>query len=96
MDNGHHILGSAGTLLGIALLIITGLHMTNQAMQTAADELAWFAAGCFSASCIASYLSIRAQDGGRRSEILADRFFLLGLVALFGSVAIFATGGGHA
>lgn len=95
MDNGHHILGSAGTLLGIALLIITGLHMTDLAMQTAADELAWFAAACFSASCIASYLSIRSPDGGRRSEMVADRFFLLGLVGLFASVAIFATGGGH-
>ena len=79
MGTGQHILNAASNLLGIALLIITGLHLSDSAGKTVADEVAWIAAACFSASCLLSYLAIRAGETGRRTEAKADKAFLGGL-----------------
>ncbi|HEX7856467.1 MAG TPA: hypothetical protein VF503_22560 [Sphingobium sp.] len=89
MPTNHHILNAACNLLGISLLIIAGLHISNRSGQTMADEVAWISAICFSASCVFSYLSIRA-DNNTRSEVIADKVFLLGLFSLLASVAILA------
>jgi len=61
-----HILNAASNLLGIALLIITGLHISNQGRGTIADEVAWGAAVLFSLSCLFSYQAIRQEA---RSEL---------------------------
>jgi hypothetical protein len=90
MDNGHHILNAASNLLGITLLIIAGLHISNSADKTLADEVAWLATLCFSVSSLLSYLSVRSGQAGRHCENAADKVFLGGLVSLLAAVAILA------
>ncbi|TVV77322.1 hypothetical protein [Sphingomonas solaris] len=89
MERPPHILNASSNLLGIALLIITGLNISKTAGGTMADEVAWVACLMFGASCLLSYLAIRSPEGGR-AEVLADRIFLAGLVALLGSVVVLA------
>jgi hypothetical protein len=86
----HHILNAASNLLGIALLIITGLHITNHARGTIADEIAWIGAVLFALSCLFSYQSIRSGKDEDFFEMLADRVFLLGICALLISVSTLA------
>jgi hypothetical protein len=88
MPRHHHILNAASNLLGIALIIITGLHITGRAEKTIADEIAWVAAGCFSISSLLSYIAIRREPEPSPFESWADRIFLMGLVSLM--VAVFA------
>ncbi|MET0364823.1 MAG: hypothetical protein ABW169_09215 [Sphingobium sp.] len=89
MPTGHHILNAACNLLGISLLLIAGLHISNNADKTLADEVAWISAVCLSASCVFSYLSIRA-DNDPKHEGIADKVFLVGLFSLLAAVGIFA------
>jgi len=89
MDRSPHILGAASNLLGIALLIITGLNLTKVADQTMADEVAWVACLLFAASCLLSYLAIRSPEAVR-AEAAADKAFLGGLAALLLAVMILA------
>ncbi len=89
MPTTHHILRSASNLLGNTLLIIAGMHITNVAGRTFADEVAWVGAFCFSTSCTLSYLAIRTDGGAvRRFERAADTLFLIGLLSLVVSVAM--------
>jgi len=89
MEPRHHILNAACNLLGISLLIIAGLHLTNSTGKTLADEVAWVAALAFSTSCCASYLSIR-EPGNVNYESFADKVFLIGLFTLLGAVGVLA------
>ncbi|MDQ2878283.1 MAG: hypothetical protein M3R41_04330 [Pseudomonadota bacterium] len=91
MNRPPHILNASSNLLGIALLIITGLNVTNIASRTMADEVAWASAVLFGASCLLSYLAIRSGSGGRL-ETLADKAFLAGLITLILSVLVLALG----
>jgi hypothetical protein len=88
MPRHHHILNAASNLLGIALLIITGLHLTGTAAKSISDEIGWLASGCFSTSTLMSYAAIRREPQPSRFESWADRIFLAGLVCLV--VAVFA------
>lgn len=88
MPRHHHILNAASNLLGIALIIITGLHITRTAEKTMADEIGWLAAACFSISSLLSYIAIRREPEPSRFETGADRLFLAGLVCLV--LAVFA------
>lgn len=90
MPKHPHILNAASTLLGIALLIITGLHVSRYSATSIADEIAWGAAVSLMLSCLFSYLAIRAEPRPTRYEDLADGVFMLGLFCLFGSVAVLA------
>jgi hypothetical protein len=90
MQRSHYILNAASNLLGITLLIIAGLHITNRSEKTFADEIAWIGAICFSLSCVLSYLAIRSDNASSRSETIADILFLIGLLAVVGSVAVVA------
>ena len=90
MDRNTHILNAASNLLGIALLIVTGLHITDNAGKSYADEMALAAALLLSISCVVSYLSIRRKERGERLEGLADKIFLGGLSALVIAVSILA------
>ena len=44
MSKHPHILNAASNLLGIALIIITGLSVAMQSQRSLADEVAWLAA----------------------------------------------------
>jgi hypothetical protein len=83
----HYIIDSAATLLGVALLIVTAVHITGKASATIADELAYASALLFLGSCGASHLAI--SRGADRAEAIADKIFALGLLALFASVLAF-------
>lgn len=90
MQKSHHILNAASNLLGISLIIITGLHLTNRGEPTFADEIAWLAAACFSVSCLFSYIAIRREPEVSRFARWADSVFLSGMGALVISVFILA------
>jgi hypothetical protein len=92
MNRNAHILNAASNLLGIALLIVTGIKLTNHSSQSFADETGLAAALLLAVSCLLSYLSIRQVDNGERLEVAADKVFLLGLAALFVAVLILAFG----
>jgi hypothetical protein len=80
----HYILDSAATLLGVALLLVTAVHISGRAEATIADELAFAAAILFLASCAASHWAIvKSADG---LESIAGTIFALALLLLFGSV----------
>jgi hypothetical protein len=82
MPRHHHILNAASNLLGIALVIITGLHLTGTAERTFADEVGWVSASCLSVSTLLSYMAVRREPELSTLEIWADRVFLAGLVSL--------------
>jgi len=90
MHRPPHILNAASNLLGISLLVITGLKFTHQSEHTFADEIAWVAAAGFTVSCLLAYLSIRDDAENRWHEEWADKAFILGLVALVAAVITFA------
>src|SRR5436190_19789848 len=90
MPKHPHILNAASNLLGIALLIITGLHVSRFSANSFADEIAWGAAVSLVLSCLFSYLALRAEPRPSRYEKLADSVFMLGLFCLFGSVVVLA------
>jgi hypothetical protein len=83
----HFIIDSAATLLGVALLIVTAVHITGKAAETVADELSFAAALLFLGSCALSHRAISKSDD--RFERFADRVFALGLLALlFGVLSL--------
>ena len=88
----HQIISSSTSLLGIALVIITALHVSHAARDTFADEIACISAVCLSASTMTSYLAIRAEPRESRFADFADKAFLLGMLLLFVAVLIFAIG----
>jgi uncharacterized membrane protein HdeD (DUF308 family) len=83
----HYIIDSAATLLGVALLIVTAVHITGKSAETIADELSFGAALLFLGSCALSHAAISKSDD--RFERLADRVFALGLLALLCGVLSF-------
>jgi len=93
MPRSHHILGAASNLLGISLLIIAGLHLSNRSAQTFTDEIGWGAAICFAASCFLSYLSLRSDEDKPKLERAADLVFVVGLGLLMLSVIVLGIDG---
>lgn len=90
MSKHPHILNAASNLLGIALIIVTGLHVAGKSHRSWADEIALLAAVLFGMSCLLSYVAIRAGPRQSRWEPWADRAFLLGLLSISVAVAMFA------
>jgi hypothetical protein len=83
----HYILDSAATLLGVALVIATAVHITGRATTALADELAFAASLLLLASCAASHWAITKSDD--TFEHVANKVFAVALVVLFGSVMTF-------
>lgn len=76
----HCIIDSAATLLGVALVIVTAVHITGKASTTIADELSFGAALLFLFSCGASHMAmLRSND---RFEKVADTVFAVGLLVM--------------
>lgn len=93
MQRTSHILNAASNLLGISLVIIAGLNVSRVARSSLADEIAWMAAVSLGASCLLSYLALRAEEQQARAlrvELWADRVFLLGLAAIFAAIVTLA------
>ena len=83
----HYILDTAATLLGVALVIVTAVHITGKATTTIADELAFGSALMFLVSCGSSHMAIVRSDD--RLERIAERIFGAGLIVLLCSVLSF-------
>ena len=90
MQRASHILNAASNLLGISLLVIAGLQISNHAAKTLADEIAWGATLAFATSCSLAYVAIRSRSDEPRSEVWADAAFLIGLFLLIGAIAVLA------
>ena len=90
MPKHAHILNAASNLLGIALIIITALHVAGRNTHSVADEIAWMSAACFSLSCLFSYFALRAEPQTSPYEPWADRIFLVGLFSLLAAVTTLA------
>ena len=75
-----NILGPSASLLGVALLIVTVVHISGHGSRSIADEVAFAAAMMFIGSCIAAHIAIGRND--KRLDTIADRLFFLGLVTL--------------
>lgn len=58
----HYILDTAASLLGVALIIVTAVHITGKASTTIADELSFAAALLFLVSCGGSHMAITRGD----------------------------------
>jgi hypothetical protein len=82
-----HILDPAASLLGVALLIVTAVHITGKAATSIADELSFGAALIFIASAFCSHRSIAKPN--ERLEQIANRLFALGLLLLLCGVLSF-------
>ncbi len=89
MNRHDQIIAAASSLLGVSLIIITGLQVAHRT-ETIADEIAWVAAVCFCASIMAATLGLRSGGASRRYEVFADNAFLLGTATVFAAVLIFA------
>jgi len=83
----HYLIDSAATMIGVALLIVTAVHITGQSAHTWADELSFTSALLFLGSCAASHQGIARQSD--KLERVADAFFAGGLVMLFVSALSF-------
>jgi len=83
----HYMVDSAATMIGVALLIVTAVHITGRAAATIADELAFGSALLFLVSCASSHQAIARSN--ERLEHFADNFFAVALLLLFCSVLSF-------
>lgn len=87
MKRTHYILDSASALLGVALIIVTAVHITGNSGRSVADELAFGSALLFLGSCLLSHRAISKQQD--RFELIADRIFASGLLLLLFAVLSF-------
>ncbi len=78
-----HILQSAANLIGVCLIIITGLRVSGVANSTILDEVAAVSSVLLSISIIYSYISMR-HDASRvaRYRDIADYSFMAGITLL--------------
>ena len=86
MDLRRQVLAAATWLLGICVIIIVALKMTDQNARTWADEVAWVAAGFMGVSIVLS----RSGKSGSAERLwqtgLADWSFLIGSAAVLVSL----------
>jgi hypothetical protein len=90
MERSPHILNAASSLLGICLVIITGLTLTKSNDRSLADEIAWFAAFMFLTSVALSFVAIRVHAAGRWLVQVCDVVFVLGVASLTLSAGVAA------
>jgi hypothetical protein len=83
----QYILDSAAALLGVALLIVTAVHLTGKASQTIADELSFGSALLFIGCCLLSHRAV--STGDLRFEKAADKLFAVAMILLLVAVLSF-------
>jgi hypothetical protein len=74
------IMNAAASLLGVALLIVTALHVTDRASQSISDEIAFGSAFLLIGSCLCAHFAIGRAS--KRLDVLAANLFFVALVAL--------------
>ena len=80
----QHILSTSANLLGFCLFVITAFHVTKYSAQTLIDEFTSGISFILAASCIFSFLSLRAEedDVTKRLETIAEYLFFGALVGI--------------
>ncbi|HMG82882.1 MAG TPA: hypothetical protein VK559_07590 [Ferruginibacter sp.] len=80
----QHILNTAANLLGFCLVVITSLHITNEAQSSYIDECASVIGTLLVFSCFFSFFSIRSLSVTRQHkfEKIADYLFILSLFGI--------------
>lgn len=91
----RHILPSSGTMFGICTTLVGLVKVAEGKLGPShVDEYAALVSLFFMASAIASYVSIRHEEGrpnfSARCERLADKCFLLGLMGVVAIGLLFA------
>ena len=91
-NTSTHILNASSNLLGICFLVLTSLKLLKLQSATLTDEFATAAMILFMISTIFSFLSIRKRsEKGLVLEKIAEVFFLIGLLLLFGATMMITT-----
>lgn len=84
-EKSVHILGTSANLLGLCFIVLTSLRALHASDETIIDEVTALAMVLFMASCLLSFMSLRAakRPSSARLEWIADNLFLVGLCLLF-------------
>jgi hypothetical protein len=80
----QHILGTAANLLGFCLVVITSLHITNEAQSSYIDEAASIVGTLLVFSCFFSFFSIKSLNTARQHQFekIADYLFMSSLFGI--------------
>ena len=80
----QHILGTCTNLMGFCLLVITSLHISEQARSTRIDEFTAIVTLLLTFSCILSFISIRTTNTviERWFEAFAELLFILAMAGI--------------
>ena len=81
------ILSASASLLGVSLLIVTGVHLTGHAPRLLSDEVGLASALFLIGSSLAAHLAM--GQASQRYDRIAANLFLLGLVTLLFAVVGF-------
>jgi hypothetical protein len=76
----ENILGAGASLLGVALLIVTVVHVSGHASKSSADEVAFASAILFIGSCMAAHFAIGKDV--KKVDAVVDILFRLGMLTL--------------
>lgn len=76
----NEILVVAASLLGVALLIVTAVHITGHEARSRVDEIAFAAALLFIGSCIFAHIALIRKS--ERLDSIANGVFFLGMLVL--------------
>ncbi|MBS1582258.1 MAG: hypothetical protein JST66_08680 [Bacteroidetes bacterium] len=92
VQRSPHILSTSSNLLGLCLIVMTSLKLSDRAATSLMDEATGVAAILLMGSCLLSFLSIRTSDPARseRIERMADAVFLGGLSLVFLTIVLIA------
>lgn len=87
-----YILSTSSNLLGLCLIVMTSLRLSDHAAASLLDEATGVAAILLMGSCLLSFLAIRTPNGTRseRIERWADGIFLGGLTLVFLTIVLVA------
>lgn len=82
-EKSPHILNAASNLVGFCIVALTSLKILSPQKRTVIDKVLVVAIGCFIASILFSFLSIRSNDErGNRYGRIADYIFLVSIFSL--------------
>ncbi|PUZ30184.1 hypothetical protein GA0116948_101189 [Chitinophaga costaii] len=89
-NKSPHILNTSANLLGFCLIVLTSIKVAKFNQATIIDDLTGVAAILLIASCILSFLSMRAthHSNSRKMEVMAEYIFLIALVCLGITIAL--------
>ncbi len=82
-DVSRHILPVSSTMVGVCMTVITVMQLVpKDRVANWADDLIAIDGLFFLASTIFSYWSLRSDNNMAKTEALADRLFLLGMILM--------------